>query len=737
MRSAMVGAIVVALIALQACQHERMATPADAESAAARSTDSERAEARALAIADAIVEVSLAQSPATVARLRPPGARHDALPDESLAAEAERDAQEDAWLRELRALDPSTLRDANARIAYELSRALLEARTASRVCRRELWGVSQVGPAWQVDLANAALAQPIETPALRAQALARWAQLPRYVDEEIAALREGLAQGYAAPRLVVDHVLAQLAALIASPDETLPFASPAFRSDDAEFRAAFLALVARDVRPSLARYQAFLRDEYAPRARATIAASDSPGGRACYEAALLLSTTLAISPEEVHARGLAALEEVEREMAAISARSFGARPVREVLESLRSDPAYAYRDEAHLMAVAEDAMKRAWTALPRAFDSVPRSRAKLEPIPAFQARTAAAHYLQAALDGSEPATYRVRTFEPQRQSWATGENVAFHEVVPGHHLQIALANEREDLPRIARLLFRSGFSEGWALYAERLADELGLYTSDAARLGMLNGRAWRAVRMVVDSGMHALGWSRERALAFLLEHTALSEAQAAQEIDRYIARPAQATAYLLGYQEISALRSDAETRLGARFDLRAFHDVVLGSGSTTLPLLRTRLQAWVKGEEQSIALAPRVDVRRARATTDRCERGAEVSAYRERIQDVTEREWRGDPVESHGGPVAVDVAFERGGLRALAPPDHSSPRVVESLQRVLARAAALSPPACLRDSRGELVFLVPWQTDRRAAAPDSLPPRATSAESQRDTPERD
>jgi uncharacterized protein (DUF885 family) len=592
----------LAVAALLGCRHEGPATPVAGTMPERTALGAD--ERRALAIADAIVDEALAERPALLARLRPPGARHDALPDDSLAAQARRDAQEDRWLRELTAMSPPTLREASARTARDLARALLEARAAQRACRFELWGVSQVSPAWQVDFADAALAQPIETAELRAQALSRWAQLPRYVSDEIAALREGLAGGYAAPRVVVDLALAQLATLLAAPDEALPYASPAFRSEDADFREDFLALVARDVRPSLARYRDFLRDDYAPRARTTIAAADSPGGRACYEGALLFATTLPISPEDVHARGLAALADVEGEMAAIAARSFGGQAVRDVLEMLRSDPQYAYRDEAHLLAVGQEAMDRAWAALPRAFAALPRSRARLEPIPAFQAKTAAAHYLQAALDGSSPAVYRIRTYEPQRQSWATGENVAFHEVVPGHHLQIALANERQDLPRIARLLFRSGFVEGWALYAERLADELGLYSGDAARLGMLNGRAWRAVRMVVDSGMHALGWSRERALAYMLEHTALSEAQAAQEVDRYIARPAQATAYLLGYQEIVALRSEAERRLGERFALREFHDVVLGGGSTTLPLLRERVEAWLRGEEHAAGATP-------------------------------------------------------------------------------------------------------------------------------------
>jgi uncharacterized protein (DUF885 family) len=273
----------------------------------------------------------------------------------------------------------------------------------------------------------------------------------------------------------------------------------------------------------------------------------------------------------------------------VSERSFGGEELPALMQRFRSEPAFLYRDRAHVLALAEAAMERAWAALPRAFGRLPASRAILEPIPAFQERTAAPHYLQAALDGSQPAVYRVRLYEPTRQSWTIGESTAFHEVVPGHHLQIALANENAELPDIARFLFTSGFVEGWALYAEQLADELGLYTSDADRLGMLSNRAWRAVRMVVDTGLHVFGWSRERALEFMLAHTALSSDQAAQEIDRYIAWPGQAPSYLLGYEEILTLRRESEQRLGPCFDLRAFHDVVLGAGSVTLPILRARI----------------------------------------------------------------------------------------------------------------------------------------------------
>jgi uncharacterized protein (DUF885 family) len=197
----------------------------------------------------------------------------------------------------------------------------------------------------------------------------------------------------------------------------------------------------------------------------------------------------------------------------------------------------------------------------------------------------------AALDGSRPAAYRVRLYDPTHQSAALGEAIAFHEVVPGHHLQVSLANEREGLPAIARFLFSSGFAEGWALYAEQLADELGLYTGDVDRLGMLSTRAWRAVRMVVDTGLHALGWPREKALDFLLAHSALSREQAGAEIDRYIAMPGQAPSYLLGYQEILALREEARARDGERFDLKRFHAAVLRNGGVTLRVLREQVRA--------------------------------------------------------------------------------------------------------------------------------------------------
>ena len=549
-----------------------------------------RADARALAIADALVADSFDENPQLVALLRPPGARYDTLPDVSLAGVAAREARRAGWLAELKGIARASLTRDDARLAHDLARERLERLDALRVCKYERWMVSQMG-GWQVELSDTALAQPVETPEQRAQALARYAALPRFAEQEIETLRAGLAEGRTAPRVVVDLVVAQLDALVAAPPEASPFASPALRSADPVFRAAFLELVRTSVQPALQRTRDFLARELAPRARSEVGLSALPDGAACYRAALGLYTTLDVEPEEVRARGQAALAEIEAEMEAIARRSFGGDSLAHVRERLRGDPAFLYRDSAHVLAVAQSALDRAWAALPRAFDTLPRARAVLEPIPEFQARTASAHYLMAALDGSRPAAYRVRLYEPTRQSAALGEAIAFHEVVPGHHLQVSLANEREGLPAIARFLFSSGFAEGWALYAEQLADELGLYTGDVDRLGMLSTRAWRAVRMVVDTGLHVLGWPRERALEFLLAHSALSRDQASAEIDRYIAMPGQAPSYLLGYQEILALREETRARLGERFDLKRFHAAVLDHGGVTLRVLRAQVRS--------------------------------------------------------------------------------------------------------------------------------------------------
>jgi uncharacterized protein (DUF885 family) len=575
------------LLAAVACAREPGASPRAADS-----------DARVLAISESYVADVFEQYPERPTLLRPPGARYDGLPDDSLAGVAARAVRRDGWLAALRAVAPGTLRDPNAVLAHAVVLSRLEDEEAARVCRYELWGVSQMLNGWQVRFSNLAQAQPVGTAAFQEQADARFSKLSGYVDAQSENLREGLRQGYTAPKTVVRLVLEQLGQLAEGRPEASPFASPGLRDPDPAFRERWLALVAGEIQPALERHRAFLETTYLPAARDAVGVAANPQGAACYRAALRVSTTLDVSPEQVRETGRAELARLQGELRALSARSFGNAPVAELLERFRGDPAYRFRDAEDVLDQARAALARADAALPQAFGLLPSKPALLEAIPAFQERTSAPHYLNAALDGSRPAAYRVRLYQPEQQSRVIGESTAFHEVVPGHHLQVNVANDRVELPSAVRFLLFSGFSEGWALYAERLADELGLYSSDADRFGMGSNFAWRAVRLVVDSGLHAFGMSREAAVELLLVNTALSKDQAAAEIDRYIAWPGQASSYMLGYLEIQALRAQAERSLGPAFALREFHDVVLGGGSLPLPVLRARVEAWLAAAQR-------------------------------------------------------------------------------------------------------------------------------------------
>ena len=552
------------------------------------------ANARASAVADQVLHVSFVRFIGLPTSLRIPGERFDTLPPSSLAEVRALTQREDELQRQLAAIDPAAVTDPSARLALAIARDRLDSSIRARVCRDELWGLSPASNGWQVSLGNVAQLQPVGSDDLRAQALARFGKLPRFIDDQIETLREGLRLGYAAAAPSVRAVLAQIAALEAMPVEDSPFFSPATHDATPAFREQFTALVRDGITPALHRYHEFLEREYLPHARRTTGISGQPDGDACYRAALREYTTLELDPREVHALGLRRLDELEAEMREITQRAFGSTDLAAIMQRLRSDPALVYRDKDDITRQTESALARARAALPTAFHLLPRADFVLEPIPAYQEKAASPYYMAAALDGSRPAAYRVRYYDPQHQSRANGEAIAFHEVLPGHHLQLSIAHERAEIPAIARYAFMPAFSEGWGLYAERLADEMHLYSDDIARLGMLSLAAVRAVRLVVDTGLHAQGWDRQKAIDMMVQHTTFAPEQAAAEIDRYIAWPGQATAYTVGYLEIMKLRDEAKHALGSRFDLREFHDRVLEHGAVPLPVLRAYLEAWIR-----------------------------------------------------------------------------------------------------------------------------------------------
>jgi uncharacterized protein (DUF885 family) len=268
------------------------------------------------------------------------------------------------------------------------------------------------------------------------------------------------------------------------------------------------------------------------------------------------------------------------------------------MERLRTDRRYTFGSEAELLAYARAAVARGERAVPRWFGFVPDADVVVKPFPAYQKASGGGFYSAGSLDGSRPGTYELGTYLPETISRAGLEATAFHETWPGHHLQMSVALFGTGVHPVLRYVYVAGMAEGWGLYTELLADEMGLYSSDLDRIGMLSNQALRAARLVVDPGIHALGWTREQAIQYMLENTAESRAAVESEVDRYIAVPGQATAYMIGSLEIQDLRRLAEERLGDAFDVRGFHDVMLRDGAVTLPMLRAAVERWVAEQER-------------------------------------------------------------------------------------------------------------------------------------------
>lgn len=549
------------------------------------------------ALADEAVQRALREMPEIPTLLGLPGFRHDGVADNSLAALARREAENDAFAARVLALDPEPLIGRPEYITLGFLRESAESGAQGRVCRDELWsGINQMF-GWQVSLARLADLQPVGTDALREQALTRWRALPAMVDTEITNLREGMRLGYLAPRVNVDRVVQQMDELLAHPPAESPFASPLRRDSTPAFRAAFQAVMADELYPAMRRYRDFLVNEYRPVSREQIGIVHNPGGAECYRAAVRGFTTLDVPAREIHEIGLREMAKIQAEMRTTAQRSFGTTDVPALLERFRTDPQYLFTSRQEIVDYADAAIGRARAAMPRYFRRMPRADVVVEPYKEFEEKSApGASYDIPGVDG-RPGVYRINTYKAQEQSRVGVESTAFHESIPGHHLQLAITQEREGAHIITRFTGNSGFSEGWGLYAERLADEMGLFSSDLDRMGLLSNEALRAARMVVDPGLHVMGWTREQAIDYMLRHTAETRQAVENEVDRYIGWPGQATAYMLGNLEIRRLRETAERELGDRFDIRTFHDKVLEDGTVTLPMLRAKIDRWIAEEK--------------------------------------------------------------------------------------------------------------------------------------------
>lgn len=366
-----------------------------------------------------------------------------------------------------------------------------------------------------------------------------------------------------------------------------------------QFLYDVLRAVEQDIYPALAGYRDVLANKILPAARE----DDRPGlkylagGAGLYKQLIHAHTSLSLADcdaKTIHEYGLEEVRRVRVEIAQLGAQLFGTHDVAAIQAKLRSDPEVHFKTRAEVAAKAGEALARARGQLRGFFGLVPEAPCEVLPIPDFEEQDSTiAYYREPAADGSRPGRYFVNTYAPETRPRYEAEVLAFHEAIPGHHLQIAIAQERAELPRFRRHSGSTAFVEGWALYSERLADEMGLYSGDLDRMGVLSYDAWRAARLVVDTGLHFFGWSRDEAIEYLLDNTLLAGNNVENEVDRYIAWPGQALAYKLGQREILALREQARTALGASFRYPEFHDRVLENGAVTLPALRGVIERWI------------------------------------------------------------------------------------------------------------------------------------------------
>jgi uncharacterized protein (DUF885 family) len=432
-----------------------------------------------------------------------------------------------------------------------------------------------------------------------AMALVRARHFGDMLDQAAERWRQGLASGRTPARINVVRSLNQVEGYLASPLADDPFVNLTGPEDwdglDA-WRAELTEIVSRDVRPAFARYRDALRDELLPVARSDDepGIGHLPGGDELYPALLRTHTGLSLTADELHQFGLDEVASLAGEYQEIGGRLWGTTDLAEIFARLTGDESLRYGDADEILAHNRACLDAAASAMGEWFGIVPEAPCVLTPVPAYlESDVAAAYYTPPAPDGSRPGEYHVNLRDPTGRGRAETASICFHEAIPGHHLQLAIATERTSLPAFRRLSWgHNAFVEGWALYSERLADEMGLYETDLDRLGMLASDSWRACRLVVDTGLHALGWTRQQAMAFMVANAPVDAEEIAVEVDRYIGWPGQAVSYKVGQREILRLRDEARAALGSGFAIADFHDVVLGAATVSLPVLRARVAAW-------------------------------------------------------------------------------------------------------------------------------------------------
>ncbi len=550
--------------------------------------------------------VRLAENPlfATYAGVHTYDDRLAGVTEEDLAR---RERETRAYLEGLGKIDRGALPSAD-QVSYDLFETDLRDRLDSRRFGEEQLMLN-ADSGFHTELAQLPDQVPLATVQDYENYLARLRQFPRVFDESIALMRRGLARGMTPPRVAIAGVDATAAAhAVATPEESdlyQPFADfPATfaATDQDRLRKLGRSAVDEAVLPSYRRFRDFLRDEYLPQSRTTLAAADLPDGREYYRYLIRHFTTLDMTPEAIHELGLRQVARIRGEMDGVMKKTGWSGDFAGFLEFLRSDPRFYAKSAEELLKEASFIAKRMDGKLPSLFHKLPRQPYGVAPVPAAMApKYTSGRYVSAPVGGTQPGWYWVNTYALDKRPLYNLEALTFHEAVPGHHLQGALAQELEGLPQFRRFLYVDAFGEGWGLYSEWLGLEAGFYTDPYRDFGRLGYEAWRAARLVVDTGVHALGWSRERAIDYLAANTTLPLHEVTTEVDRYISWPGQALCYYLGFMKIRELRARAEEKFGEKFDVRDFHDAVLANGALSLPALERQIDDFIAAK-----LAPAV-----------------------------------------------------------------------------------------------------------------------------------
>jgi uncharacterized protein (DUF885 family) len=429
---------------------------------------------------------------------------------------------------------------------------------------------------------------------------ARLRQYPTQFDDVMARMRKGMADGLMQPKFLLEKVGAQADKVAAGKPEDTPFAGPLAKmpagissADQARLKEAILSAIRDAVLPAYVRFARFVKEEYAPKGRAEPGMWSLPDGDARYAAQVRRLTTTDKTPEEIHRIGLEQVADIERQMRVISKKQ-GFADLKSYNAAIEKNPKLHFRSREEILDLYRRYIDQMRPKLPQLFGRLPKAQVEVAAVETFREKEASgAQYNQGAKDGSRPGRVLVNTSEPEKRSWISTESTAYHEGVPGHHLQISIAQELEELPPIRQQTNYGAFVEGWALYSEKLGKEVGFYQDPNSDYGRLQDEMLRAIRLVVDTGFHYKRWTRDQVVQFFHDHSAVAEVEVQSETDRYIAWPGQALGYKIGQLKILELRERAKKALGARFDIRQFHDQILGAGALPLDVLDRRIDAWI------------------------------------------------------------------------------------------------------------------------------------------------